>query len=66
MSRLNQGIAKLNINIADQEINITVSMGVSTIQDTSITDTKLLARADEALYKAKRTGKNKVVAAHRS
>ena len=40
-------------------IDVTVSVGVATGEDSNIED--LLARADEALYQAKRTGRNRVI-----
>jgi|GEM_PF-4193301 len=42
-------------------LEVTVSVGVATDQDMSVED--LLARADEALYQAKRSGRNRVVCA---
>jgi diguanylate cyclase (GGDEF)-like protein len=42
-------------------IDVTVSVGVATGEDSNIED--LLARADEALYQAKRTGRNRVICA---
>jgi len=38
---------------------LTVSMGISTMDDTTHNWEQLLARADEAMYEAKRTGKNR-------
>ena len=59
--RLRGAIAQLEIRHADGE-NVTASIGVAvaTISDTV---ESLLARADNALYKAKRQGRNRVVQA---
>lgn len=42
---------------------ITTSIGVATVHDEDISRDELLARADSALYRAKRAGRNTVVAA---
>lgn len=46
-----------------QPINLTVSIGVATFPDDGSTPAVLIARADEALYEAKRLGKNRVMCA---
>jgi two-component system, cell cycle response regulator len=43
-------------------LTVTASLGLSTLVSPSDTAQALLRRADEALYTAKRTGRNKVVA----
>lgn len=43
-----------------EDLNVTVSIGVATYED-GITREVLVKRADQALYKAKETGRNKVV-----
>ncbi|MCG6534433.1 MAG: GGDEF domain-containing protein, partial [Syntrophales bacterium LBB04] len=43
-------------------IKITVSIGVTDLDEQVIDSQSLIERADEALYEAKRTGRNKVVA----
>ncbi|GAA0722083.1 diguanylate cyclase [Clostridium malenominatum] len=45
----------------NRTINITVSIGISTYPECERDFNKLLKEADEALYKAKQTGRNKVV-----
>ena len=42
---------------------MTVSIGVSSLLSPNDTPQTLLKRADEALYRAKRDGRNRVVAA---
>ncbi|MBU3137666.1 diguanylate cyclase [Clostridium gasigenes] len=44
----------------NREINITVSIGISSYPDITTNINDLLTRADDALYLAKRTGRNKV------
>jgi diguanylate cyclase len=46
-----------------RKINITISIGVSTYPETVMDIDRLLEEADNALYVAKRTGRNKVVLA---
>jgi diguanylate cyclase (GGDEF)-like protein/PAS domain S-box-containing protein len=48
---------------AGRMIEITVSMGVATTEKPGITYDELLAQADQALYSAKETGRNRVVVA---
>lgn len=44
-------------------IGVTVSIGISTMETTTDTVHSLLQRGDEALYRAKHTGRNRVVSA---
>ena len=46
-----------------RELSITISLGVATVRGTNDTPEALLKRADEALYKAKRDGRNRVMLA---
>jgi two-component system cell cycle response regulator len=43
-----------------EDITVTVSIGIACRQGDDDTPDKLLARADEALYEAKRNGRNRV------
>ncbi|MDH4098968.1 MAG: diguanylate cyclase [Nitrospirota bacterium] len=43
---------------------VTVSIGISEIEDNMRDQFELIGRADQALYRAKRTGKNKVCLSH--
>ncbi len=45
-------------SISDLELKVTMSAGVSTIQDSDVRADDLVARADDALYAAKRAGRN--------
>lgn len=55
----------MNVFISDQkeEIKITVSIGVSSFPETITDAEKLTEQGDIALYKAKRSGRNKVCVA---
>jgi two-component system cell cycle response regulator len=46
-----------------KQLTITISLGVATIQGPEDTAEAILKRADEALYKAKREGRNRVMLA---
>ena len=49
--------------VASLYIPTTISIGVATFPDDAQTEAELISKADEALYTAKNTGKNKVVCA---
>ncbi|MBV9993057.1 MAG: PleD family two-component system response regulator [Alphaproteobacteria bacterium] len=50
------------ISRAPAKLNLTISIGIASSEGLSDTADALLHRADQALYSAKRTGRNKVVA----
>jgi two-component system cell cycle response regulator len=50
------------ISRAPGQLSITISIGIARYEGESDTAEQLLHRADQALYRAKRTGRNKVVA----
>ena len=52
----------VKISRAPGNLNITISIGIAKAEGESDTAEQLLHRADQALYRAKRTGRNKVVA----
>jgi two-component system, cell cycle response regulator len=61
--RLRRGLGENPFRLPDgSEITVTVSVGVASLVDAGDTPTALLKRADEALYAAKRGGRNQVVA----
>ncbi len=58
--RIRQAIESRHITVYDEDLKVTVSIGLSTFpQDASDTQT-LIDKADEALYLAKQTGRNRV------
>lgn len=60
--RLRKAVEEQKFNIGTQHINITISLGVCFKgPSNSINTMEVIRRADEALYEAKRTGRNKVV-----
>jgi len=62
--RLRQSIETTPVKIsrAPGELKITISIGIAKSEGEGDSAEKLLHRADQALYRAKRTGRNKVVA----
>ena len=59
--RFRQAVEQLTIPTGGKELKVTISLGVAQLgaEDTPLT---LLKRADEGLYQAKQTGRNRVVA----
>lgn len=61
--RLRDSVARINVERAEgMPVNFTISIGVASIKDDTNLDT-LLSQADQAMYEAKQTGRNKVNAA---
>lgn len=60
-SRLRAALAATSVDYGGRQVAFTVSIGVATLADEDIGS--LLLRADNALYAAKRSGKNKLVVA---
>jgi len=62
--RLRQSVADIpfKIGVPPGQITVTISIGVTASEGTSDTAEALLRRADQALYRAKRDGRNRVVA----
>lgn len=57
--RLRRAVAACKITVMDEEVSITVSVGVAAMRDDENFETTL-ARADAAMYAAKQTGRNRV------
>lgn len=58
--RLRNEIEKTDIMTEEGNFKITISAGVTSLKEKQVTLGDLLSRADQALYKAKRTGRNRV------
>lgn len=61
--RLRKAIEDHTYEFQGMPIKVTISFGVAELDDGIESPQELLKRADEALYEAKRTGRNKVAAA---
>lgn len=59
--RLGQEIAQLGFSHEEQDFAVTVSQGLASLTAEDATLDALFARADAAMYEAKRQGKNRVV-----
>ncbi len=60
--RIRQDFKRSKVRVGDLEVGTTVSVGVAQFKEGDTLES-LLKKADEALYEAKRTGKDKVVVA---
>ena len=60
--RLREQIARMSTPYRDQAVTVTVSIGVSSLRPTDLSADDVLARADQALYRAKANGRNRVEA----
>ncbi|OGB28338.1 MAG: hypothetical protein A3F78_21145 [Burkholderiales bacterium RIFCSPLOWO2_12_FULL_61_40] len=59
--RLRQAVAASRIDVGDgASVVLTISIGIATVVDDDVDLETLLDRADQALYEAKRTGRDKV------
>ncbi|SDA47278.1 PAS domain S-box-containing protein/diguanylate cyclase (GGDEF) domain-containing protein [Pseudomonas sp. NFACC15-1] len=58
--RLRKAIEALEVQFNDQTIRFTVSLGVADLSQPSNDHAELIARADQALYTSKKTGRNRV------
>lgn len=58
--RIRQSIAADVIKVYDESLKVTVSIGVSVFPDNATDMQNLIEVADQALYLAKETGKNKI------
>jgi len=59
--RIRAGIESDTFKIDDIEIDVTISLGVASLSAEVQTLAGIISNADKALYKAKQTGRNKVV-----
>lgn len=59
---IRKAVAETPLSVDDCKLPLTISIGASLASaDDTMSSTKLLQRADEAMYKAKREGRNRVV-----
>jgi diguanylate cyclase (GGDEF)-like protein len=58
--RLRRAVADEPVETNQGKLNVTISVGLSTLTDQTLTLEALLKGADQALYEAKETGRNRV------
>ena len=58
--RLRVAIASRNIRVYDEELKVTVSIGIATFPVDGVSSEALIEGADKALYMAKEEGRNRV------
>ena len=61
--RLGKEIQALNFSYEGQAFGVTVSQGLANLSEEDSTLDNLFARADAAMYEAKRQGKNRIIVA---
>ena len=64
--RLRKKVKEMSISIDGYKLDITLSAGISTFPSNSRDPKALIAKADDALYKAKENGRDCVVVAHQN
>ncbi len=55
-----RALAARPIAVADREVQVTISVGVATVQHPGRRSEEVLSQADDAMYSAKRAGRNRV------
>jgi diguanylate cyclase (GGDEF)-like protein len=60
--RIRQVIERRHLSFYNEELKVTISIGVSTFPDDAFDALSLIDKADHALYQAKQAGRNKVCA----
>ncbi|MNE94655.1 putative diguanylate cyclase YcdT [compost metagenome] len=58
--RLRKAVETLEVHYNDQAIRFTISLGVADLSQPSNDHADLIARADQALYTSKKSGRNRV------
>ena len=59
VERIRQAIEARHIKVYDEDLQVTISIGVSTFPDDASDEQLLIDNADQALYKAKESGRNR-------
>ena len=59
--RIRQAIESKVISVYDENLKVTISIGISLFPIDALDNLKLIDKADKALYQAKNTGRNRVV-----
>lgn len=62
VGRILEGVRGLSIEVDGETIEITSSAGVATLLDPEESPSELMGRADDALYRAKEEGRDRVIA----
>ena len=60
--RVRKAIESYSFEFEDKKIDVTISAGIATLTEEDDDPVEIIRRADEALYDAKRSGRNRVVA----
>jgi len=62
LDRLRINVANSVVDLSEgNEVSATISIGITSVADSETDLAKVIARADKALYEAKKSGRNKVV-----
>ncbi|MBU1726122.1 MAG: GGDEF domain-containing protein, partial [Candidatus Omnitrophica bacterium] len=61
--RIRKAIEARRFRVYDEDLSVTISIGISTFKNDVKDTSALIEKADKALYQAKETGRNKVCAA---
>ena len=59
-TRLLEALAEMEIDVGKTVIRVTATIGISGLLDEDETFNTIIARADEALYRGKNAGRNRV------
>ncbi len=62
--RIRQVIERTAIQAYDERVTVTVSVGAAFLPEDAASADKLIERADQAMYEAKRAGRNRVISAN--